>query len=48
MVNTAELKQIFPLRENMLRHVVEGDGRYPGDEGSAGLLALEMIWQQWL
>ena len=21
--------QIFPLRENTLRHVVEGDGRYP-------------------
>ena len=29
MVNTAELRQIFPLRENTLRHVVEGDGRYP-------------------
>ena len=28
-VNTAELRQIFPLRENTLRHVVEGDGRYP-------------------
>ena len=29
MVNIAELWQIFPLRENTLRHVVEGDGRYP-------------------
>ena len=29
MVYTAELRQIFPLRENTLRHVVEGDGRYP-------------------
>ena len=29
MVNTAELSQIFPLRGNTLRHVVEGDGRYP-------------------
>ena len=29
MVNTAELRQIFPLRENTLHHVVEGDGRYP-------------------
>ena len=29
MVNTAELRQIFPLCENTLRHVVEGDGRYP-------------------
>ena len=29
MVNTAELRQIFPLRENTPRHVVEGDGRYP-------------------
>ena len=29
MVNTAELIQIFPLRKNTLRHVVEGDGRYP-------------------
>ena len=29
MVNTAELRLIFPLRENTLRHVVEGDGRYP-------------------
>ena len=29
MVNTAELRQIFPLRKNTLRHVVEGDGRYP-------------------
>ena len=29
MVNTAKLRQIFPLRENTLRHVVEGDGRYP-------------------
>ena len=29
MVNTAELRQIFPLRGNTLRHVVEGDGRYP-------------------
>ena len=29
MVNTTELRQIFPLRENTLRHVVEGDGRYP-------------------
>ena len=29
MVNTAELKQIFPLRVNTLRHVVDGDGRYP-------------------
>ena len=29
MVNTAELRQIFPLRVNTLRHVVEGDGRYP-------------------
>ena len=28
-VDTAELRQIFPLRENTLRHVVEGDGRYP-------------------
>ena len=28
-VNTAELRKIFPLRENTLRHVVEGDGRYP-------------------
>ena len=28
MVNTAELRQIFPLRGNTLRHVVEGDGRY--------------------
>ena len=29
MVNTAELRQIFLLLENTLRHVVEGDGRYP-------------------
>ena len=29
MVNTAELRQILPLRENTLRHVVEGDSRYP-------------------
>ena len=29
MVNTAELRQIFPLRGNTLRHVVESDGRYP-------------------
>ena len=29
MVNTAELRQIFPLRENTFRHIVEGDGRYP-------------------
>ena len=29
MVNTAELRQIFPLHENTFRHVVEGDGRYP-------------------
>ena len=29
MVNTAGLRQIFPLRKNTLRHVVEGDGRYP-------------------
>ena len=29
MVNIAELRQIFPLRENTLRHVVEGDSRYP-------------------
>ena len=29
LVNTAELRQIFPLRENTLRHIVEGDGRYP-------------------
>ena len=29
MVNTAELRQIFPQRENTLRHVVEGDGRFP-------------------
>ena len=29
MVNTTELRQISPLRENTLRHVVEGDGRYP-------------------
>ena len=29
MVNTAELKQIFPLPGNTFRHVVEGDGRYP-------------------
>ena len=29
MVNTAELRQISPLREITLRHVVEGDGRYP-------------------
>ena len=29
MVNTTELRQIFPLRENTFRHVVEGDGRYP-------------------
>ena len=29
MVNTAELRKIFPLHENTLRHVVEGDGRYP-------------------
>ena len=29
IVNTAESRQIFPLRENTLRHVVEGDGRYP-------------------
>ena len=29
MVNTSKLRQIFPLRENTLRHVVEGDGRYP-------------------
>ena len=26
MANTAELRQIFPLRVNTLRHVVEGDG----------------------
>ena len=25
VVNTAELRQTFPLRENALRHVVEGD-----------------------
>ena len=41
MVNTAELRQIFPLRENTIRHVVEGDGRYPramtpSDHGVAG------------
>ena len=29
MVNTAEIRQIFPLRENTLRHVVEGGGHYP-------------------
>ena len=29
MVNTAELRQIFRLRDNTLRHVVEGDGHYP-------------------
>ena len=29
MVNTTELRQIFPRHENMLRHVVEGDGSYP-------------------
>ena len=29
MVNIAELREIFPLRENKLRHVVEGDGLYP-------------------
>ena len=29
MSNTADLRQIFPLCENMLRHVVKGDGRYP-------------------
>ena len=29
MVNTAELRQFFPLRENTFRKVVEGDGRYP-------------------
>ena len=29
IVNIAESRQIFPLRENTLRHVVEGDGRYP-------------------
>ena len=29
IVNTAESRQIFPLCENTLRHVVEGDGRYP-------------------
>ena len=29
MVNTAELRQIFPLREKTPRHVVERDGRYP-------------------
>ena len=29
MVNAAELRQILPLRENTLRHVVEGNGRYP-------------------
>ena len=29
MFNTADLRQIIPLCENMLRHVVEGDGRYP-------------------
>ena len=25
----AELRQIFPLFENTLRHIVEGNGRYP-------------------
>ena len=42
MVNTAELRQIFPLRGNTLRHVVEGDGRYPRamtPSDSANLLA---------
>ena len=29
MVNTAELRQISPLRGNTLRHDVEGDGSYP-------------------
>ena len=29
MVYTAELRQTFPLRENPLRHAVEGDSRYP-------------------
>ena len=29
MVDTTELRQIFQLRKNTLRHVVEGDGRYP-------------------
>ena len=29
MVTTSEFRLFFPRRENMLRHVVEGDGRYP-------------------
>ena len=40
MVNTAELRQIFPLRENTLRHVVEGDGRYPRAMTPSGVRVL--------
>ena len=55
MVNTAELRQIFPLRENTLRHVVEGDGRYPrattpSDHGATLVLKtyLELQVHRWV
>ena len=44
MVSIAELRQIFPLRENTLRHVVEGDGRYPRAMNPSALEAWIHTW----
>ena len=42
MVNTAELRQILPLRENTLCHVVEGDGRYPRAMTPSGIRCINL------
>ena len=46
MVNTAEVRQMFPLRENTLRHVVEGDGRYPRAMTPSDSADDAHIWRQ--
>ena len=45
MVNTAELRQIFPLRGNTLRHVVEGDGRYPRAMTPSEQVIHHILWR---
>ena len=44
MVNTTELRLIFPLRKNKLRHVVECDGSYPRAMTPNGNNWLHSLW----
>ena len=46
MVNIAESRQIFPLRENTLRHVVESDGRYPRAMTPSALVQITPVRRQ--